>query len=106
MSDFQRITTKKQSPQLWEAGDYFFVPIIIMISTLNEFIKESDSYVLMLYHLPLGDGSHSAVGTACTNYQDGKKGCVQRNEKVMLVEKMKLQQTLVIKNKWRYGVYD
>ena len=31
-------------------GDYFFVPVIITISTPNAIIKESVSYVLMLYH--------------------------------------------------------
>ena len=35
-------------------GDYFFVPVIITISTPNAIIKESVSYVLMLYH-PLSE---------------------------------------------------
>ena len=54
VSGFQVYNLIKNSHYAWEAGDYFFVPIIITTSTPNAIIKESVSYVLMLYH-PLSE---------------------------------------------------
>ena len=81
VSGFQRILTQKIVTFASEAGDYFFVPIIITISTPNAIIKESVSYVLMLYHHHLGDGSHPAVGTACFYYIRGKRAVNRKIKK-------------------------
>ena len=50
-SGFQVINSIKIAVNFGRLGGYFFVPIIITISTPNAIIKESVSYVLMLYHL-------------------------------------------------------
>ena len=79
MSGFQVNSLIKNSHWAWEAGDYFFVPVIITTSTPNAIIKESVSYVLMLYH-PLSEMEATQQQELPASIIQGSEQAVNRKE--------------------------